>query len=127
MNLSSIIKEILNLQKKIDLRKLPSLGLFYKDDFEINIKKADIKDVIEYELNFEKENLGLVISKLKKVVEKNIILSPNYKFNDIKSVDIVFLFMEIVKFTNGKTIDISFFNDLTGQEEIIQFNSDTFN
>jgi hypothetical protein len=36
MNLLSIIKGILNINKKIDVKKLPSQGLFYKDDFEIH-------------------------------------------------------------------------------------------
>ena len=97
MSLLSIIKGILNLQHKIDLKKLPSQGLFYKDDFEIYIKKANLEDIIEYEHNYDKEDLGTVISRLKKIVEKNVILSKNYSYNDIKSIDVVFLFLEIVK------------------------------
>ena len=46
MNLVSIIKGILNVQKKIDITTLPSQGLFYKNDFEIYIKKAELEDVI---------------------------------------------------------------------------------
>jgi len=91
MNLISIIKGILNVQKKIEVIYLPSQGLFYKDDFELYIKKAKIEDIIEYEYKYNKENLGSVITRLKKIVEKNVILSKNYTYNDIKSIDIVFL------------------------------------
>lgn len=127
MSLISIIKGILNLQKKIDVSTLPSQGLFYKSDFEIHIKKASLEDIIEYEHNYDVEDLGKVIVRLKKIVEKNVILSKGYEYGNIKSIDIVFLFLEIVKFTNNKPITLSFFNDFLGKEEEIQFESSTFN
>jgi hypothetical protein len=74
MSLLSIIKGILNLQHKIDLKKLPSQGLFYKDDFEIQIKKAELSDIIEYEYNYDREDLGIVITRLKKIVENTYII-----------------------------------------------------
>ena len=98
MNLVNLLKGLLNLQKKVDIKSLPSQGLFYNDDFEIVIKKADVGDIIEYEHDYIKDDLGLVITKLKKVVEKNAIFSTGYSFNNLKSIDIVFLFLEIVKF-----------------------------
>ena len=36
MSISGFLKGILNLQKKVDLKLLPSQGLFYKDDFHMN-------------------------------------------------------------------------------------------
>lgn len=127
MSLTNVIKSILNLQKKINTHILPSQGLFYKDDFEIWIKKADIEDIIEYEYKYERENLGLVINRVKKIVENNCILSKGYTYNDIKSVDIVYLFLEIVKFTNNKPIDIKYFDDTSGKDDIISFESINFN
>jgi hypothetical protein len=127
MSLISIIKGILNLQKKIEVKKLPSQGIFYHDDFEISIKKADIEDVIEYEHKYDREDLSSVILRLKKIVEKNVILSKGYTYSDIKSIDIVFLFLEIVKFTNSKPVTLYYFNDLKGVEEQIEFDTDTFN
>jgi hypothetical protein len=127
MNLLSIIKGILNINKKIDVKKLPSQGLFYKDDFEIHIKKAEMADIIEYEYKYDSEDLGIIINRLKKIVEKNVILSNGYSYSDIKSIDIVFLFLEIVKFTNNKPIELSFFNDIRGKEESITFDTNTFN
>jgi hypothetical protein len=127
MSLFNIIKGILNVQKKIDVSSLPSQGLFYKDDFEIYIKKAELEDIIEYEHKYDKEDLGIVITRLKKIVEKNVILSKNFNYNDIKSIDVVFLFLEIVKFTNGKPVKLYFFNDKIGKEEEIKFEASTFN
>ena len=127
MSLLSIIKGILNLQHKIDLKKLPSQGLFYKDDFEIQIKKAELSDIIEYEYNYDREDLGIVITRLKKIVENNVILSNGYTYNDIKSIDVVFLFLEIVKLTNKKPISVYYFNDVSNKEEIINFETGTFN
>ncbi len=127
MNLTSLLKTILNLQKKLDISILPSQGLFYKDDFEIHIKKADIEDIIEYEHNYIKDDLGSVIFKLKKIVEKNCSFSSGYGFNDIKSIDVVFIFLEIVRFTKGKAVSLSYFNDEIGQEEMIEFSSNYFN
>lgn len=127
MSLISIIKGILNVQKKIDVLTLPSQGMFYKDDFEIYIKKADLEDIVEYEHKYDKEDLSFVITKLKKIVEKNVSLSRSYTYNDIKSIDIVFLFLEIVKFTNGKPVTLYFFNEMIGKEEEIKFEASTFN
>jgi hypothetical protein len=92
MSISGFLKGILNLQKKVDLKLLPSQGLFYKDDFQLYIKKVDLTDIIEYEYKYVKEDLGLIISKVKKIVEKSIIIKNDYTFDDIKSVDIIFLF-----------------------------------
>lgn len=127
MNLINLLRNLLNLQKKVDLKKLPSLGLFYKDDFELVIKKANIEDIIEYEHNYIKDDLGSVIHKLKKVVAKNIILSPGYDFEDIKSIDIVFLFLEIVKFTKGKPISFTYVDSEFGIEDNVEFSSNYFN
>ena len=79
---------------------------FYKNDLQIFIKKADKKDISEYENEFKKDNLGIIIGKVKSVVEKNIILPNGYLFEDLKSIDIVFLFLEIVKLTKNKSINI---------------------
>jgi hypothetical protein len=127
MNLVNLLKGLLNLQRKVDVKSLPSQGLFYNDDFEISIKKADIEDIIEYEHNYIKDDLGLVITKLKKVVEKNAIFSRGYSFNDLKSIDIVFLFLEVVRFTKGKAVSLTYFDDEKGKEINIEFSSSYFN
>jgi hypothetical protein len=80
--LMDLLRGLLNLTKKIDTKILPSQGLFYRDDFEISIKRADIEDIIEYEHNYIKDNVGVVISKLKHLVEKNIKISNENKMID---------------------------------------------
>jgi len=127
MNLVNLLKGLLNLQKKVDIKSLPSQGLFYNNDFEIIIKKADIGDIIEYEHDYIKDDLGLVITKLKKIVEKNTTFSSGYNFNDIKSIDVVFIFLEIVRFTKGKAVNLTYFDDELGEEKIIEFSSNYFN
>ncbi len=127
MNLLNLVKNLLNTRKNINKKELPSQGLFYQDDFEISIKKADFEDIIEYEVNFSKENIGLIIYKVKTIVEKNIILSNNYAFEDIKSIDVVYIFLEIVKFTKDKPIKINYIDEETGYNDTIEFNTGYFN
>ncbi len=126
MGLTEILRGVLNLQKKLDKKKLPSLGLFYPDTLDIFIKRADLEDIIDYEHKYVKENLGVIIGKVKKIVEKNIILNNGFKFDDIKSVDIIFLFLEIVKFTKKKPIEINYVDE-KGESNIIEFNTTFFN
>lgn len=125
MNLIDVIKSTLNQKKKIDVKKLPSLGLFYKDNFEMYIKKASIDDINKYEYKYDKEDLSSIIYKLKEIVKNNIILPKKYSFIDIKSIDIIFLFLEIVKFTNNKEIILKYLDN--GIEKCIKFKSDYFN
>ena len=127
MGLIELIKGLLSQSKKIELSTLPSQGIFYLPDFEISIRKADQEDIIDYEYNFDKENFFSVIDLIKKIVRKNTILSKNYKFDDIKSLDLVYLFLEIVKHTMNKEIKIPFFNDRTGKPDEIEFGNKTFN
>ena len=127
MNLIKIIKNLLIHKIKIDVKKLPSQGFFYNDDFEIYIKKVDIEDIKEYENGYDRENLSVVLKKLKKIVEKNVILSKKYTYSHIKSIDIVFLFLEIVKLTRNKEIKIEYYNDEKSKNEFIDFDSKNFN
>lgn len=127
MSLIKLVKNLLNLQRKLDTRILPSQGLFYKDDFEIWIKRADVEDIVEYEYNYTKDNLGIIIHKVKKIVEKNIILSYGYSFDDIKSIDIIFLFLEIVKFTKGESVKLDYVDEETGHDDVIEFGHNNFN
>jgi hypothetical protein len=126
MNLCNILRSFLNLKKRIEKKELPSQGLFYKDDMDIKIKRASDDDISKYEEDFIKDNLSLIIKKVKKIVENNIILSNGYIFEDIKSIDVVFLFLEIVKFTKNDVISLDY-TDVLGKNEKIEFNSKSFN
>ena len=114
-------------RKKVNLKTLPSMGLFYKDGFEIKIKKATKKDIEDYEANYSNDDIGTVIYYIKKTVENNIILPKNFKFIDIKSIDVIFLFLEVVKFTKGKSIYLNYYDSLLDKNDKIEFCPDNFN
>jgi hypothetical protein len=126
MSLLSLLRSIFNTEKNIDVRILPSQGLFYNDDFSLKIKKADISDIIEYEYEYIKDDISIIINKVKTVVEKNIKLNKDYQFEDIKSIDIIFIFLEIVRFTKKAPIRFIYL-DGDGKEDIIEFDSEHFN
>lgn len=127
MNFLNFFKDIFIKNKKLDLSTLPSQGLFYKDDFEILIKRANTQDISEYKDGYIKDNIAIVINKIKMIVEKNTILPKGYVFDDIKSIDIIFIFLEIVKFTKSKKIVVNYINEEVGKEEQVEFNSEHFN
>jgi len=127
MNFTNLMKELFGVYKEIDTKKLPSQSLFYKDDFNIKIKKADLSDINQYENDFIKDDLAVIIDKVKTIVEKNLILPNHYIFEDLKSIDVVYLFLEVVKFTTGKKIKINYVNESENKLETIEFNEKTFN
>ena len=127
MKLTNFIKGIFVKKKKIDVKILPSQGLFYRDDFKISIKKVDKKEILEYETEYDREDLGLVLRRLKKIVENNTFLPKEYTFKHIKSIDVIFIFLEIVKFTNNKPIQLEYFNDEIGAVDKINFDENNFN
>lgn len=126
MNLSNLVKGILNLQKEIDVSELPSQGLFYPDDFKVYIKRADVEDIIKYEHKYVKDDIGIIIGKIKDIVRNNTKFTPGYKFDDVKSIDIIFLFLEIVKFTKNEPIHFVYINE-ESEELKIEFSSKNFN
>ena len=95
--------------------------------FNIKIKKADLSDINQYENDFIKDDLAVIIDKVKTIVEKNLILPNHYIFEDLKSIDVVYLFLEVVKFTTGKKIKINYVNESENKLETIEFNEKTFN
>ena len=125
MGILDILKSLVLETKKINVSKLPSQGLFYNEDFEIRIKKATIEDIIEYEHRYDRNNLISAIECIKRIVKKNVVLSNNYTYDYIKSVDIIFIFLEIVKFTNKKKIEVSYINSF-GKEDYVTFDEEHF-
>jgi len=127
MSLISILKDLIDGSKKVDVTSLPTRGYFYPDDFSIKIRKAKDEDIIEYEYKYDSENVMEIVECVKRIVEKNTIFGDKYQFNDLKSVDIIFLFLEIVSFTTHKTIKIEFFNDELSKIDTIDFSPKNFN
>lgn len=114
-------------RKKIDLKNLPSRGLFYKDDFKLTITKASDIDIERYEKDFNIEDINLVINRIKRIVKSNSYYSKDYDLTDLKSIDIIFLFLEIVNFTKESSIKIKYKNTSTGRYKKTEFSSKTFN
>jgi hypothetical protein len=127
MILIDFIKRIFVKKKNIDIKNLPSQGLFYKDDFKITIRKVDLKEIVEYENGYDREDLSIVLGKLKRIVENNIVMSEGYSFNHIKSIDVIFIFLEIVRLTKNKPVQLEYFNDEIGLIDKIDFDEKTFN
>lgn len=124
MSLYNYIKNIFISKKKINLNILPSQGFFYEEDFYLYVKKASKKDVEYYQDGFIPGDLGIILNKIKNVVFNNII--SNYDFDYIKSIDIIFIFFEIVKFTKNKPFKVTYF-DTNGEKKEIEFSSKYFN
>jgi len=126
MGLLEIIKNIVSGLKRFDITKLPTQGFFYPSDFEFRIKKAEVEHIIEYELNYKPDNVLDIIENIKNFVEKNIEFSKGYKFIDLKSVDIIFIFLDVVKLTNKKPIKISYFDTFRQKNLTYDFDSKFF-
>jgi hypothetical protein len=126
-NLFILLKNIFNVKKDINLKLLPSQGLFYKDDFQITIKSATRKDIDDYEKNYTKDDISTVIYHIKRTVENNTILTNGYSYDDIKSIDMIFIFLEIVKLTKGKAISLIYFDVDINKSQKIEFSSNNFN
>ena len=115
------IKRFFTRTKNIELSTLPSMGLFYKDDMRISIKRASKSIIDQYTSNYNDESLIDIIDTIKYVVRTCTILNKEYNYYDIKGVDTIFIFLEIVKFTLNKEICIK------DNDETIIFCSENFN
>ena len=104
LNINNKINSILNSvtlfgkKRAIDTKKLPSLGLFYKPDFSIKIRKAALQDIQEYNEKFEK-SLLVVLNNVKTIIERNIILPVGYTIDDIRAIAMMYIFLEIVRWS----------------------------
>ena len=126
-SLFDILGSIISGTTKIDINKLPTQGYFYPLDFEVKIKKAKIEDIIEYEHNFKPGDVLEIIEIIKTFVRKNIEFSKSYRFEDLKSIDIIFVFLEIVKYTNKKPIKINYFDSTQRKNSDVDFTHKLFN
>lgn len=120
------LSSLLSKNKPIDVKKLPSMGYFYNDDFNIKIKKASDDD-IKYYLDNYPTDITFLIERIKKIVKNNIIIPKPYDFIDIRSIDIIYIFLEIVKLTKNKKIYLKYYNDKIGKDCDIEFSEKTFN
>jgi len=129
MSLYSILKD-LTINKGTTLlnnKELPSQGYFYSDDFWIRIKKADVEDIIEYTHYFNSENPLLTIELIKEIVRRNSFVAKGFDFEYIRAIDIVYIFLDIVKITKDKKLFILEENPISGIEYPIEICANNFN
>ena len=121
--LSSIIGSIFNYKKfiEIDVKNLPSRGMFYPEDFKIKIKAAEKEDIEKYHSKYIDGDFISILTGIKWVIRHNIKLTKEYSFKQISSIDVLYIFLEIVKLTQKKDIYISF------DDVKIKFCSENFN
>ena len=124
-NIADIISSLINV-KEMDVKELPTQGYFYPKDFTLSIKKASMDDIILYNFNFVKDDLGVILHETKTIIRNNVILGDKYKYEDLKSNDLLYIFFEIVKFTMNRDILIPFENIL-GRTSYVAFSSKNFN
>lgn len=106
---------------EIDINDLPSMGIFYPDDFIMKISKTSKSDIEYYIDNYVYDDFISILKGIKRIISNNIRLSDGYIFSNILSIDILYLFIEIVKLTTGRDIYI-IDNGIN-----IKFCSDNFN
>ena len=112
--------------KMLDVKELPTQGFFYPKDFTLSIRKASMDDIILYNFNYVKDDLGVILFETKRIIKNNIILGKKYKYEDLKSNDLLYIFFEIVKFTMDKDIMVPFEN-IFGRTSYVAFSSKNFN
>ena len=106
-----------NKYKIIPKENLPSQGYFYPIDLEIRLSKGDIQDQINYHYGLSNSNILGTIDMIKSILKLRVNFKPGeFKFNDLRAIDIFYLFIEFVKYTTGNKV---FFNG-------IEFSSDKF-
>jgi len=127
MELIELIKSLVHNTKTLDIEQFPSRGLFYPDDFSVKIKRADQEKIIEYESNFQDKDLFSIINSIKKIVDDHTIWSSEYNFKHLKVIDLVWVFLEIVKFTTGKKIHIPYFDQDNSLVKEVEINTENFN
>lgn len=119
----SVLKSIFDNKRYIDvdLSELPSRGMFYPDGLEIKIKTAEQEDIDKYNIKYIDGDYMSIFMGIKWVVNHNVKVSEGHSFNRIASIDILFIFLEIVKLTKNKDIYV---NTESGK---VRFCPDNFN
>lgn len=117
MTLTNILKGLMIERKEIHLTDLPTQGYFYPIDMKLFIKSAEMEDIMDYEQKIDRFNVMNSIECIKDIVFKNVSLNNSYSYSDLKSVDIIFIFFEIVTFTKKKDLIVKY-QDGSTQKEI---------
>tara|TARA_Y100000389_G_scaffold30194_1_gene25591 strand:+ start:2197 stop:2967 length:771 start_codon:yes stop_codon:yes gene_type:complete len=126
MNLFNLIKGIRNKPKKINTSKLPSRGFFYKDDFEIYIKRCNKDYINQYKKNIDTTNISKILKRVTRLIIDHTSYSEGYSYKNIISVDLLFIFLEIVKHTNNKEVFLDHYDEEIKGSVKIKLDEKTF-
>lgn len=120
----NVLKSVFDNNKYVDvnLSELPSRGIFYPDDFGIKIKQAEKEDIEKYHDRYIDGDFMSIFMGIKWVVRHNVKMSKGHTFQRIASIDVLYLFLEIVKMTKNKDIYI-----VTEKEGKVRFCPENFN
>lgn len=117
----------INKRKKINIKNLPSQGLFYADDFEIYITKLDKDYINEYKTKLDVTSLQKLLKRITRVIIDHTSFNNEYTYRNIVSIDLFFIFLEIVKYTTNKPIIINHYDDENDIDVRLEFNEENFN
>jgi len=126
MSIMNVIKSLCTRNKQININELPSMGLFYPSDMKLYIGKCTKEDINTYSKSCDPTNILSIVHCMKTIVEKCVTLNKEYCKNSIKSIDMLYIFLEIVKYTTNKPILVSFYDDEIGATSEIEMSSETF-
>tara|TARA_X000000368_G_C22879814_1_gene644761 strand:+ start:77 stop:847 length:771 start_codon:yes stop_codon:yes gene_type:complete len=126
MNIFGIINKFKNKPKKINVKELPSRGFFYKDDFDIYITKCSKDYINQYKKNIDTTNISKILKRVTRVIIDHTSYSKGYSYKNIISIDLLFIFLEIVKHTNDKDIFLNHYDDIKKENIKIKLNEETF-
>lgn len=127
MNIINILRGLSTRNKQLNIKELPSMGLFYPDDMKIYIGKCTDEDITIYENNIDPKNILSLIYCMKVIVDKCVTMNKNYNVSCLKSIDMLYLMIEIVKHTTGTDVTIEHWDDKTSEYIRLPINTHTFN
>lgn len=127
MNIINIIKSLATRNKQLNIKELPSMGLFYPDDMKIYIGKCTEEDIITYENIVDPNNILTMVYAMRLIVDKCVTMNKNYDTSYLKSIDVTYIMFEIVKHTTGKEVSIEYYDDARGKFIDLPINASTFN
>lgn len=115
-----------NTKKKLDKLKLPSQSLFYDDGFEVYVEKCKPEYIKEYKTNFDLSDIAPILKRMTRVIIDHTTYSEGYSYRDIISIDLVFIFLEIVNHTKGSPIILHHYDDVSDVIVPIEIGTHTF-
>ena len=94
--------------KTINIKYLPSQGYFYPPNLKMTMYSGKDVDHEYFLKNLKNSNIFGIIETVKYVLNKRIkIEAKNFSFEQIRAIDLFYIFINFVKFTTGERIYFS--------------------